>query len=82
MNPHRIPSGFGVIAWQGQIVVWEIVDEWAPQTLPYGETGTMTQQVRTGGKVPEARVLGSQTLLEITPELRAAIEADRAKVKS
>lgn len=72
---------WGVIGWEHRIVCYEMVEEWAPQTMPYGENGTMTQQVRTGGKVPEARILGSDTLLDMTPELRAAIEADRVRTK-
>lgn len=33
----------------------------------------------TGRKVPEARILRSETLLEMTDDLRAAIEADCRK---
>ena len=73
-------TGWGVIGWQGEIVCYQLLDEWAPSTSAYGESGTMTMQTRTG-KVPEARILGSDTILEMTPELRAAIEADRSRVK-
>lgn len=45
-------------------VVYELVDEWAPQTAGYQTGGEITQHVRTGRKVPEARLLGSTALLE------------------
>lgn len=74
-------NGWGVIGWNHRIVCYELVDEFGPVTQPYGEGGTMTMQARTGRKVPEARILGSKTLLEMTPELLAAIEADLRQAK-
>ncbi|MFI4979906.1 MAG: hypothetical protein ACHQIO_06120 [Nevskiales bacterium] len=53
----------GVIAYDGEIVCYE---------LP-------KQGDANGGRVVEARRLGQKVLLEITPELRAAIEADLRK---
>lgn len=53
----------GVIAYDGEIVCYE---------LP-------KQGDASGGRVVEARRLGQKVLLEITPELRAAIEADLRK---
>lgn len=60
-------------------VVYDLVDEWAEQAEPYMGGGVITQHVKTGRKVPEARLLGSLALLELTPELRAAITEDMAK---
>lgn len=37
--------------------------------------------VDEAGPIFEARILGSEQLLELTPELQAAIEADRRRVK-
>ena len=53
----------GVIAYGGEIVCYE---------LP-------KQGTADAGRVVEARRLGQKVLLEITPELRAAIEADLRK---
>lgn len=63
MSAARCPCG--VIAWQGDIVCYEL----APQP-PGGDTAEALVQ---------ARRLGHKSLLELTPELRAAIEADRRK---
>jgi hypothetical protein len=72
---------WGVIEYQHRIVCWFLVDEWGSVTEPYVEGGTLTRQAPTGRKIFEARVLGSEQLLEITPELQAAIDADLRRVK-
>lgn len=81
MNAHPRPE-WGVIEHEHRIVCWFYVDEWTHVTQAGQLGGTMKIPVRTGSKVFEARILGSETLLEISPELRTAIEADRTRAKS
>lgn len=66
MSASRCPCG--VIAYRGEIVCYE---------LPR-QTGAGLADA-DAGRVLEARRLGQKSLLEITPELRAAIEADLRK---
>ncbi len=66
MSASRCPCG--VIAYQGEIVCYEL-----PQQAGKGTADA------DSGRVVEARRLGHKSLLEITPELRAAIEADLRK---
>lgn len=77
----KASADWGVIEYQHCIVCWFLVDEWMPVTEDYAHGGTMTRQARTGRKVLEARFLGSETLLDVTPELGAAVETDRTRVK-
>jgi len=56
----------GVIQYAGDIVTYERVPEW-------GEHG------KTGRQVLEARIFGRAALLELTPELVEAIEADEKR---
>lgn len=72
---------WGVIGWEHRIVCYEVVPEFGvvEQEAQFG--GTVRIPVPTGRFVPEARVLGSESLLEMTPALRQAIEADRTRVK-
>lgn len=69
MTASRCPCG--VIAYQGEIVCYE---------LPR-QTGEEPADADSG-RVVEARRLGHKSLLEITPELRAAIEADLRKSRN
>jgi hypothetical protein len=67
MSASRCPCG--VIAYQGDIVCYE---------LPPPSAGAIPPD--TGSRPAlQARRLGHKSLLEITPELRAAIEADLRK---
>ena len=63
MSASRCPCG--VIAYQGEIVCYELPRQTGGEPADAG-----------AGRVVEARRLGHKSLLEITPELRAAIEAD------
>lgn len=80
MSTHH--PDWGVIEYEHRIVCWFLVEEWVHVSQPYSQGGTLKIPMRTGGKVFEARILGSETLLEMTPELRAAVEADRTRVKT
>jgi hypothetical protein len=63
MSASRCPCG--VIAYPGDIVCYDLIP--ASGFVP-GGTGVL-----------QARRLGQESLLEISPELRAAIEADLSK---
>ncbi len=67
MSASRCPCG--VIAFQGDIVCYEV----APQRRDD------TQAAQLDGGELRARRLGHESLLPLTPELRAAIEADLRK---
>ncbi len=71
--------GLGAVEWQHRVVCWQLVDEWTEVTREGAAGGVLRMAVRTGGKIVEARFLGSETLIDITPELRALIEADMNK---
>lgn len=58
----------GVIAWQGDIVCYDLVPPRPGISAPGSAAPTL-----------QARRLGHESLLELTPELRAAIEADQQK---
>ncbi len=66
MSASRCPCG--VIAYQGDIVCYEL-----PRPADAISPGT------DSGPGIQARRLGHKSLLDITPELRAAIEADLRK---
>jgi len=68
MSASRCPCG--VIAYQGDIVCYEL----APQ--PPGSAAAASEPDI------QARHLGHKSLLDITPELRAAIEADLRKSRN
>jgi len=67
MSASRCPCG--VIAYRGDIVCYELAPPRSGEGHPGGADGSLLQ----------ARRLGHEALLEITPELRAAIEADLRK---
>jgi len=67
MSASRCPCG--VIAYLGDIVCYEL----PPQPAGANPAGT------DSGPPLQARRLGHKSLLDITPELRAAIEADLLK---
>ena len=67
MSASRCPCG--VIAYQGDIVCYELPPQPAGAIPPGTDSGSGLQ----------ARRLGHKSLLEITPELRSAIEADLRK---
>jgi hypothetical protein len=79
--PH-LPPDTGVIWWQGQPVVYRFVDGWAEKVVPGAAGGEMRIRYKTGRKDPEAQALGESILLEMSPELRAAIEADVERGRS
>ncbi len=66
MSASRCPCG--VIAYRGEIVCYELPRQTGGEPADTG-----------AGRVVEARRLGHKSLLEITPELRTAIEADLRK---
>jgi len=66
MSASRCPCG--VIAYQGDIVCYEL----GPQQPGAATSSSDAPEIR-------ARHLGHKSLLDITPELRAAIEADLRK---
>jgi hypothetical protein len=66
MSASRCPCG--VIAYRGDIVCYELAPRQPAEADAAVEDGVL-----------RARRLGHESLLEITPELRAAIEADLRK---
>lgn len=79
----KMPADMGVIwpAGYPAPLVYRMVDEWGPQQQPYAAGGTMTMQVRTGRKIPEAQLLGTEHLLELSLDLAAEIAADWDKTR-
>lgn len=76
------PDLFGRYAWgiahvDGNPVYYELIDEWVPEQRPGPAGGVLTLQIRTGRQVWQARTLWAKDLLEVTPAVMAAIEADR-----
>lgn len=69
MSASRCPCG--VIAYQGEIVCYELPRQTSKEPAD-----------ADSGRVVEARRLGHKSLLEITPELRAAIETDLRKSRN
>lgn len=68
---------WGLTTFQGASVYYELIDEWKAEQRPGPAGGVLTLQVRTGRRVWQARQLWAEQLLEVTPELLAAIEADQ-----
>lgn len=60
---HKLPEGLGVISYKGEIIVYEMVE-------------ILDEATRTGVLIPTARILGRDAHVEMTPDLRAAIEQD------
>lgn len=72
------PNPWTAFLWNGKTVCYGFEDEVAPVSSEYQTGGTITVHQPTGKKVLQARELGADHLMELTPELRAAIEQDMA----
>lgn len=79
----RIPSDMGVIwpAGYPAPVVYRMVDEWVPQLRLHAARDHATVQVQSGRQIPEAQLLGTEHLLELSPDLAAAIAEDWDKAR-
>jgi hypothetical protein len=75
----KMPEGMGVIAWQGDIVVYQQVEIIDTQVQEGTFGGELRIPVRTGRYKTVAQVQGKGEQFDPGPELLAAIEADRGR---
>lgn len=81
---NALPDLFGRYAWgiasvSGKFVYYERVDEWKAEQRPGAAGGVLTVQIRTGRQIWRARVLYADEMLELTPDIEAAIEIDQQR---
>lgn len=75
----HLPADLGSICWADTIVNYRLVDEIEIRTEPYQAGGSITHHVATGRRCIVANECGRAPDIELTPELRAAIERDLQK---
>ena len=73
----KMPEGMGVIAWKGDIVVYQRVEIIDTQVQEGTYGGELRIPVRTGRWKTVAQIQGTGDQFEPGAELMAAIEADR-----